>query len=355
MRSLALVDDPRFDEHFARGPHPERPERLHAARSGLEAGARGAVTTRIDLREATDAELAAVHRDAYVRVLRDALGRGYGMLDADTFHSPGSRDAAWLAAGGAAALGAGLGGGSIERGVALLRPPGHHAEPDRAMGFCLLNNVAIAARAALSAGATRVAIVDWDVHHGNGTQRAFEDDPDVLFVSLHQSPLYPGTGRATEVGRGAGRGATANLALPESSGPEVYGEAFRRVVLPLLKAHRPDVILVSAGFDAHARDPLAGMELDAQTYGAMSSALVELAESLAEEAGAAPPGRVAFVLEGGYDLHALEASVEATVKAALGARVELPEGRIPDLARRAIEQTRAAVEAARGAPLEVDG
>ena len=347
-RSLALVDDPRFEEHLARGPHPERPERLLAARSGLETGAGDATIRRVDPREASDEELLRVHHEAYVKVLRDALGRGYGMLDADTFHSPGSRDAAWLAAGGAAALGRGLGRAEIERGLALVRPPGHHAEPDKAMGFCLLNNIAIAARAAIAAGAARVAIVDWDVHHGNGTQHAFEEDPDVLFVSLHQSPLYPGTGRANEIGRGAGRGTTANLALPEGSGPEVYGEAFRRVVLPLVKAHRPDVILVSAGFDAHARDPLAGMELDAATYGAMASALVELAESQAEEAGANPAGRVAFVLEGGYDLDALEASVEATVRAALGERSALPEGRISDGARSAIEHTRAAVEAARG-------
>jgi acetoin utilization deacetylase AcuC-like enzyme len=341
---LALVDDPRFEGHHARGPHPERPERLDAARSGVRAATSGARIAKLEARPATDAEIVAVHREAYLRTLERALGKTYGQLDADTFYSPDSREAAWLAAGGAAELAHALMDGRARRGVALLRPPGHHAEADRAMGFCLLNNVAIAARAAQASGAKRVAIVDWDVHHGNGTQHSFEDDPDVLFVSLHQWPLYPGTGAAGEIGHGAGLGATCNLALPAASGDEVYGEAFRRVVLPLVRAHAPDLVLVSAGFDAHARDPLASMELSDAAYGAMASSLVEVAESLGH-------GRVGFVLEGGYDLAALEASVASTVRAALGERVELPRGEIPTRAERAIEETKSALEQARGAPL----
>jgi acetoin utilization deacetylase AcuC-like enzyme len=201
--------------------------------------------------------------------------------------------------------------GGPRRGVALLRPPGHHAEPDTAMGFCLINNVAVAAARALQDGARRVAIVDWDVHHGNGTQAAFYDDPRVLFVSLHQYPFYPGTGAPDEIGQGQGRGFTANVALPAGQGPETYAHAFARVVLPLLDQFAADIVLVSAGFDAHARDPLAQMNLDAPSYGAMAGALVEHAER-------AGHGRVALLLEGGYDLAALQDSVAAAARALLG-------------------------------------
>jgi acetoin utilization deacetylase AcuC-like enzyme len=334
LPTLALVDDERFDAHVARGSHPERPERLAAARAGASAALEGATVRRIPTRPATAAELGRVHAPGYLHRLEEALRGGWGHLDADTFHSPGSYEAAWHAAGGASELGRALMAEPGSRGLALLRPPGHHAEADRAMGFCLLNNVAFAAHAAREAGADRVAIVDWDVHHGNGTQHAFEDDPAILFVSLHEWPLYPGTGRPDELGRGAGRGRTANLALPSDSGDETYGQAFRSVVLPLLRVHRPDLILVSAGYDAHARDPLAAMELSADGFGAMATALVDVAEELGH-------GRVGFVLEGGYDLSALEAGVAATVRAALGERTALPEDPAPERAAAAIEHTRA--------------
>lgn len=335
--TLLIVDDPCFDGHHAHGAHPERPQRLDAARAGLFGAvpeeARRTVATRL----ATAEELAAIHPAPYVERLEEELARGFGMLDADTFYSPETREAAWRAAGGAVELVDAMLQGDARRGVALLRPPGHHAEPDRAMGFCLLNNVAIAARAAQARGAKRVAIIDWDVHHGNGTQHAFEADPDVLFVSLHQWPLYPGTGAPDEVGRGVGRGATVNAALPPGSGDEEYAEAFRRLVLPAIRRHRPDLLLVSAGFDGHARDPLASMELSTAAYGAMTTALVREAEALGH-------GRVAFLLEGGYDLRALEESVRSTARAATGAEaVELPEGPCSERAREAIEVTRAAL------------
>ncbi|MEQ9650129.1 MAG: histone deacetylase [Sandaracinaceae bacterium] len=326
---IGLVDDARFDAHTARGVHPERPERLAAARSGLRGAVDASLLKPIATRPVSAEELASVHQSAYLDTLHAALARGWGSLDADTFHSPGSEEAAWHAAGGAAELARRTMEGELTRGVALLRPPGHHAEADRAMGFCMLNNVALAARAAQAAGARRVAIVDWDVHHGNGTQHIFESDPDVLFVSLHQWPLYPGTGAANEIGVGAGEGATANLALPAGSGDEVYGEAFREVVLPLLRRHAPDLILVSAGYDAHQRDPLASMELSSDAYGAMASALVETAEALGH-------GRVLCLLEGGYDLVGLESSVAATARALLGTHTALPEGRVPAAAREAI-------------------
>jgi acetoin utilization deacetylase AcuC-like enzyme len=342
--TLAVVDDERFDGHRSRDFHPERPERLDAARSAVARVRERNDWLRVDTRPASDEEIAAVHTSGYAHALERKLD-GFGHIDADTFYSPETREAAWLAAGGAAELARTLMQDRVRRGIALLRPPGHHAEADRAMGFCLLNNVAIAARAAQHAGAERVAIVDWDVHHGNGTQHAFENDRDVLFVSLHQWPLWPGTGAPDEVGRGDAIGTTANLALAPGSGDEVYAEAFRRVVLPLIRAHRPDIVLVSAGYDAHARDPLASMELSDHAYGAMASALVEEAEALGH-------GRVAFFLEGGYDLNALEASVAATVRGALGERVSLPEEKISARARASIETTRQALERARGDRLD---
>jgi acetoin utilization deacetylase AcuC-like enzyme len=336
--TLAIVDDPRFDLHRAEGPHPERPARLDAARAGLRAALGDSAGISLEARTASPDELAVVHAAPYLRDLERTLdGHPRGRLDEDTYFGPETREAAWYAAGGAIQLAEALMAGTSRRALALLRPPGHHAEPDRAMGFCLLNNIALAARAAQRAGARRVAIIDWDVHHGNGTQHAFEQDPDVLFVSLHQWPLYPGTGGPHEIGRDAGLGRTANLALPAGSGDEVYGEAFRRVVLPLVRAHAPDLILVSAGFDAHARDPLAAMELSEAAYAGMTTALVDAADALGH-------GRVGFVLEGGYDLVALEVSVAATVRAAVGAtRTELPTGRIPEAALEAIERTRSAL------------
>ncbi|MGD8860718.1 MAG: histone deacetylase [Myxococcales bacterium] len=323
---VAIIDDPHFDAHEERGGHhPERPERLIAARAGLYAAVPESRREPLPARRATDAEIGTTHSAGYLRTLHATLSRGdFGNLDADTFYSPGSDDATFLAAGGAVDLARHLISAHQTRGVALLRPPGHHAEPDHAMGFCMLNNIALAAHAALASGARRVAIVDWDVHHGNGTQHAFYDDPRVLFISLHQYPWYPGTGAAGETGRGAGLGYTANLPLPAGQGPETYGHAFRHVVLPLLERFGADLVLVSAGFDAHTRDPLAQMNLDADSYRAMASALIA-------QADAAGHGRVGFLLEGGYDLQGLEQSVRGVGRALMGDRLELPESR-PDTA-----------------------
>lgn len=326
---LAVIDDASFAAHRSPRRHPECPERLDAARSGLTSVA----THALPVRAARMDEIAAVHGEHHWPRLDRALDGHFGMLDADTFYAPGSREAVLRAAGGAAELGRAL-MSETTRGFALLRPPGHHAEIDRAMGFCLLNNVAFAARAAQTAGAKKVAIVDWDVHHGNGTQDIFWRDPTVHFTSLHQWPLYPGTGSPREIGDGEGRGATTNLALPPGSGPEEYAEAFRRVVLPELRAFAPDVILVSAGYDAHRDDPLGSMHLDAPSYGAMTTALVELAEELGH-------GRVGLVLEGGYDLSGLEVSVAASARALMGERTALPEGRASAAASAAIGQTEA--------------
>jgi len=334
---IAVVDDPRFDAHEdPSGPHPECPERLAAARSGLYGAVDPARRRLIETRPASESELSRVHVAKYVTELEARLARGQGALDPDTYFSRGTREAAWHAAGGAIELAAQLVQGRAQRGVALLRPPGHHAVPDSSMGFCLLNNVALAASEALASGLSRVAIVDWDVHHGNGTQDMFYADPRVLFISLHQWPLYPGTGAAREIGSGAGLGFTANLALPPGSGDEVYGAAFREVVLPMLRSYAPELVLVSAGFDAHARDPLAAMQLSTACYGAMASALVDLVDSLGH-------GRIGFLLEGGYDLSALEGSVGQVGRTLVGARSELASGTLRDAERQAIEATRRAL------------
>jgi len=328
---IAVVDDARFDAHRAMGPHPERPERLVAARKGLRSASKPENEVSIAARRATDEELFRVHSESYVAHLRDRLeaDSGWGHIDADTFFSPGTEDAAWLAAGGAVDLCRAVIEGPARRGIALLRPPGHHARPSQAMGFCLLNNIAMAAADALSRGLSRVAIVDWDVHHGNGTQDVFYEDDRVLFVSLHESPLYPGTGGLAERGRAAGEGYTINLPMPAGSGSNVYGSAFREVVLPALGAFEAQIVLVSAGFDAHQRDPLASLELDAGCFAAMTTALLRHVDTLGH-------GRLALFLEGGYDLDALEESVGAVTHALLGHEVELPNGSLSSAEERAL-------------------
>jgi acetoin utilization deacetylase AcuC-like enzyme len=293
---IAVVDDERFDGHRSPEMHPERPERLVAARAGLKRAVAAEEWVRVSARRVSDEE---------------ALRVGWGHLDADTFFCPETEEAAWLAAGGAVELCRAVVEGSVRRGIALLRPPGHHACSSRAMGFCLLNNIAIAAADALAQGLSRVAIVDWDVHHGNGTQEIFYDDARVLFISLHQSPLYPGTGRTGERGAGDGEGYTVNVPMPPGSGPNAYDAAFREVVLPALRSFDAEMLLVSSGLDGHARDPLAQLELDAECFGAMTRALGEHVDEVGH-------GRLALFLEGGYDLEAIEESVYAMAMALVG-------------------------------------
>jgi acetoin utilization deacetylase AcuC-like enzyme len=304
---LLLVDDPLFDQHRCRGYHPERPERLEAARRAVVAS--GAAVTRLEPRDASDDELARAHDAAHLARLARLAGRE-AAVDADTFLAPQSVAAARRAAGGGIALVDALldANGGATHGVALLRPPGHHATPEHAMGFCLLNNVAVAAHAALARGLERVAVVDFDVHHGNGTQDIFWHDPRVLFVSLHQYPLYPGTGSTDEVGAGEGAGYTVNVPLSEAAGDGVYLRAFEQLVVPVLEEFRPELLLVSAGFDAHARDPLASMSLSDDGYAEMVAAVAAVARRHAS-------GRVALLLEGGYDLTAIEGSLSASIRA----------------------------------------
>ena len=258
-------------------------------------------------RAATHEPLARVHDDAYLQRIAETNGRAVA-LDPDTYTSPESYEIALLAAGAAIDAVERVFSGSHSSAFALIRPPGHHAERHRAMGFCLFNNVAVAAAHARTLGARRVAIVDYDVHHGNGTQHIFAGDPDVLYVSTHQYPYYPGTGAADEIGEGAGEGRTINLPLEAGATDDDYRVVFDEVILPVLRQFRPDILLVSAGFDAHERDPLAGMRLTTGAFGAMTQALRGVADECCG-------GRIALVTEGGYDLRALAASFDAAVQA----------------------------------------
>ena len=256
-------------------------------------------------REATREQLTRVHDADYVRRISETTGRATA-LDPDTYTSPDSYEVALIAAGAAVDAVERVLGGSHRAAVALVRPPGHHAERDRAMGFCLFNNVAIAAAHAQAIGATRVAIVDYDVHHGNGTQHIFEADRHVLYVSAHQYPYYPGTGGAEEIGRDQGLGFTVNVPMEAGSVDEDYQTVFARVVVPVLKQFEPDLLLVSAGFDAHANDPLGGMRLSSAAFGAMTAELRAVAEECCR-------GRMVLVTEGGYDLEALGTSLDAAI------------------------------------------
>jgi len=318
MTDALLLSDPRFFGHRSSGYHPERPERLEAARAGVERArsADGLSFAPIAPRPVTDEELARVHTPAFVEWLRGLRGEE-GYIDADTFVGPSSVEIAELAAGGTVAMVEAMLEGPVKRGIAVVRPPGHHARPGHAMGFCLLNNVAIAAAHARAKGLERVAIVDWDVHHGNGTQEMFYDDPHVLYVSTHQFPFYPGTGAVMESGEDDGKGYTINVPLTAGGGDAVYRGAFERVILPALEQYEPELVLVSAGFDASARDPLAEMSLSAGAFGWMGRELRRLADKTAK-------GRIALVLEGGYDLVALEAGMLAATRGIVeGTAVEI--------------------------------
>jgi len=300
-----VVRDPRFREHVPLRPHPERPERLVAIDRALDAC--GELLRPLEPREATDEELLGAHDRAYL----DAIGACAGttcQLDPDTYCSPQSVATARLAAGSLVEAALRVASGDATRAFAALRPPGHHAEQDAPMGFCLFNNVAIAARALLErTGIERIAIVDWDVHHGNGTQHAFEAERDVFFASLHQFPFYPGTGALDEQGQEKGLGATLNLPLPAGCGDAEYGLLFDTVLAPVLLAFKPEIILVSAGFDAHERDPLGGMNVTTRGFGLFAERLCAIADETCA-------GRIVLALEGGYDLEALGESVGEAVR-----------------------------------------
>ena len=298
---MVVVASPLYARHATPPGHPERVERAQvfdgvANRWVLRGG------QVIAPRPATDEELLRVHTVGHVGRMAATTGQAV-MLDPDTFTSPDSYDIARLAAG-ATLQAAEHAVTEREPAFALVRPPGHHAEPDRAMGFCLFNNVAVAAAAMLARGLERVAIVDIDVHHGNGTQAMFYEDPRVLYVSTHQFPFYPGTGAGDETGAGAGSGFTVNVPMEAGCNDDDYALVYRSVVVPVLEQFAPELLLISAGFDAHERDPLASMRMTTDGFGSIVQELSDVA---------ARHGALAMVTEGGYDLPALAACLERSV------------------------------------------
>jgi acetoin utilization deacetylase AcuC-like enzyme len=304
------------------GSHPERAGRIVAIERELDA--RGwCGFERRESPKATDEQLLAVHPRAHVERIRALAAAGGGRIDADTIVSAGSWEAALHGAGGAVAVVDALLTGDSDRAASVHRPPGHHCETAEPMGFCLLNNVAVAARHAVRVhGVQRVLVLDWDVHHGNGTAEIFAGSADVLFASIHEFPLYPGTGRPTEVGHGAGEGLTVNLPVPGGSGDEVWVGMTEEVVLPIARDWSPQLILVSAGYDAHADDPLAGCEVSDEGFARMAGAVHRLATELDVPLG--------LVLEGGYDVDALARSVARTLETWSGEPAAAPGARGDD-------------------------
>ncbi len=329
MPRLGLHHDPAHERHDT-GHHPENPARVQAILAHLRDAGLCERLVPMPEREASEADLRLAHQPSLIELVRRAEAMGGAWLDPDTVVLPGSFAAAVRAVGGALQAVDMVLDGALDAAFCIDRPPGHHATPDRAMGFCLFNQVAVAARHALiRRGLCRVAIVDYDVHHGNGTQDIFWTDGAVLYCSAHEYPFYPGTGHWREVGEGPGRGATLNLSLPAGCGDVEYLAAFDEVIVPAVWRFRPDLILVYAGFDAHLADPLANMAVTAAGYEGMARRLAEAAAELCD-------GRVVVVLEGGYRLEAMARAVELSVRAFLGEPpVEAPpaEPVRPDVAR----------------------
>ena len=328
-----LLTSARFADHLTPPGHPERADR-HAVMQVVASEFRQRGTEVHEPRTATDEEILRVHDRDYLTMIRETAGRAVA-FDADTFTSPETSEVARLAAGAVVeAVDRVLDGPRGTRGMALVRPPGHHAERSRAMGFCFFNSVAVAAAHARARGLARVAIVAYDVHHGNGTQWRFYDDPAVLFVSSHQFPFYPGTGAADEIGTGPGRGFTVNLPLSAGATDDDYERVYDAIAWPIVRAFKPELILLSAGFDAHADDPLGGMRLTAAAFGRLTAALAAIADECCG-------GRLVAATEGGYDLAALADSLRAAIAAL--------DGRAPAAAaeRTATPRADAAIKAVR--------
>jgi len=322
--ALVLVTSDRFADHLTPPGHPERVERAEAMQV-VAARFQDGGGTVIAPREAADEDLVRVHHADYVESIRELRGRA-GMLDADTFVSPESDDVARLAAGSVlTAIDYVLEGESGRRAFALVRPPGHHAEADRAMGFCLYNTIAVGAAYARARGLARVAIVDYDVHHGNGTQRMFYGDPSILFVSSHQFPFYPGTGAAAETGHGDGAGRTVNFPLEAGATNADYDLVYREVS-GMIEEFRPQLLLISAGFDAHERDPLAGMRMTTDGFGNVTARLLLAADACCD-------GRVVLVTEGGYDTQALAGCCQRVIDLAAQDLVVTPMAIAGDIRR----------------------
>jgi acetoin utilization deacetylase AcuC-like enzyme len=320
---VGLVYDPVYLKHDT-GEHVENSGRLESIISYLEKTKLKSQLIPISPRPATHTELATIHLVPHINHIQSVARDGGGPLDSDTQMSSGSYEAAIYAAGGAIQASDAVMEDRVDSAFALVRPPGHHATPSNAMGFCLFNNISIAAKHLLAKyGLERLAIIDFDVHHGNGTQAAFETNPQVLYVSIHQHPLYPGTGNIMESGTGAGLGTKVNIPLPPGCGDAEYRTAFEQVVVPVVKRFNPQFILVSAGYDSHWADDIALMQVSV-------SGFVQMVRTIQGLAGELCGNRLVLVLEGGYNLAALSASVKATFEVLLGKdNIKDPLGKTP--------------------------
>ncbi|OGP89745.1 MAG: histone deacetylase [Deltaproteobacteria bacterium RBG_16_48_10] len=310
MNRTGIVQDAIYMEHVMDPGHPERPERLKVIYEMLEEEEKkGLHLIKVKPRFATREELETTHSSAYIDRIASTAGKPYFRLDLDTSTSAKSYEAASLAAGGLCELIQAVWEEKLKNGFALVRPPGHHAERDKAMGFCLFNNLAIGAHYAIkNFSLERILIVDWDVHHGNGTEHSFYTDPRVLYFSTHRYGFfYPGSGGATEVGKDKGEGFTVNVPLSSGSGDSEYGNIFERVLKPIGLEYRPQLILVSAGFDIHYDDPLGGMEVTEKGFARLTQILMEIAEATAQ-------GKLVLTLEGGYDIEGEKRSVDAVLR-----------------------------------------
>ena len=321
MAKPLVVIDQGYLKHLPGESHPERPERIQALLN-LAGALDKQMFELASPRAATRADVEYTHGADHVRLVESTSKHNRYALDGDTITCRDSFGVALLAVGGFLTLLDAIASKQSSNGFALVRPPGHHALRDHAMGFCLFNTMAIGAEYLKRVyGAKKILIMDWDVHHGNGTQAAFYDDPTVLFISTHQFPFYPGSGAVDEIGVGAGEGFTLNIPLPAGCTDAEYLQVFQDIVVPAAEKFQPDWILVSAGFDPHRRDPLGGMNVTEEGFGAMAGLLLALANRFAG-------GRIAFLLEGGYDLAGLRDSV-AAVLAAMQAQVPPPAGHLP--------------------------
>jgi acetoin utilization deacetylase AcuC-like enzyme len=331
-----ILYDEMFAEHYCSHYHPERPERLDAVNRGLQDGGVGEAAVAVPAREASVEELTRVHHPNYVENVLAVLEQDSGFLDPDTFFSSGSKRAALCAAGGGIDLARAVHAREVGWGFAVVRPPGHHASWGRPAGFCIFNNIAVATAALLEAeGTERIAIFDWDVHHGNGTQDQFWDNPNVLFASTHQWPHYPGSGLSDQIGGDDAKGKIVNFPLPAGCGDGDLLAAIDEVFTPLVETFEPHHLLISAGFDAHEDDPLAGLRVTTGCYGQMAARLKALADKHCS-------GRLTLFLEGGYELSALTGAVAAVAEALEGradADSEPRQGAI-SAGRQVIEKTR---------------
>jgi acetoin utilization deacetylase AcuC-like enzyme len=327
----AVVIDEDYLKHFPGSSHPERPERIKVLLDFTASLDRSAFQL-LPPRSATRAEIEACHSSDHVALVESTSQVNQYALDGDTITCRDSFGVSLLAAGGFLELLDAIGAGNVKNGFALVRPPGHHARPENAMGFCLFNTMAIGAEYLKRVyQARRILVMDWDVHHGNGTQEMFYSDPAVLFISTHQYPFYPGTGAAREVGAGAGEGYTINVPLPAGCCDGEYLGVFRDIVLPAVTKFKPEWILVSAGFDPHERDPLGGMGVTDGGFAAMARALLGMAAEFTNN-------KIAFLLEGGYDLPALRNSVGAVLN-----EMSRPRG-VDDLAPMGAERIRLLID-----------